>query len=179
MAVLDLHLLGSPVLRERAEEITVVDDALRAFIDDMYETMQIASGIGLAANQVGVAKRVAIIDAEQQTFTMINPRIVESSATKEAAEEGCLSIPDMFAEVTRPTSIVLEALNEQGEPYRLEASGLVARAIQHEVDHLDGVLFIDYLGAMKRTLLVKRWKKENQGEGLTRTPTPEEPEPAS
>jgi peptide deformylase len=176
MAVLDIHLLGSPVLRERATEITVVDDALRAFIDDMFETMNIACGVGLAANQVGSTQRVAIIDAEGQTFTMINPRIVESSG-KESKEEGCLSIPDVFAEVSRPERIVLEALNEHGEPFRLEASGLVARAVQHEIDHLDGILFIDHLSPLKRQMLVKRWKKDN-GSELTRTPTAEESDKA-
>lgn len=176
MSVLDIHLLGSPVLRERAGEIAVVDDAVRALIDDMFETMNVACGVGLAANQIGVARRVAIIDAEGQTFAMINPRLVASSG-KVVREEGCLSIPEMFADVTRPDSVVLEALNEQGEPFRLEATGLVARAIQHEIDHLDGILFIDHLSPMKRQLLVRRWRKENGGE-LTRTPRPEESEKA-
>ncbi|MBP6443089.1 MAG: peptide deformylase [Gemmatimonadales bacterium] len=172
MAVLDIHLLGSPVLRERAAEIAVVDDALRAFIDDMFETMNVACGVGLAANQVGSTQRVAIIDAEGQTFAMINPRIVAATG-KESKEEGCLSIPEVYAEVVRPDSVILEALNEKGEPFRLEATGLVARAIQHEIDHLDGILFIDHLSPLKRQMLVKRWKKENGGE-LTRTPRPEE-----
>ena len=103
---------------------------------------------------------------------MINPRIV-SATGKESKEEGCLSIPEVYAEVVRPDSVILEALNEKGEPFRLEATGLVARAIQHEIDHLDGILFIDHLSPLKRQMLVKRWKKENGGE-LTRTPRPEE-----
>ncbi|MES2125358.1 MAG: peptide deformylase [Gemmatimonadota bacterium] len=175
MAVLDIHLLGSPVLRERAAEITVVDAQLRTLIDNMFETMSVACGVGLAANQIGVARRVAVINAEGETFAMINPQVVaeEGQAT---AEEGCLSIPDAYADVQRPERITLEALNEDGEPFRLEASGLVARAIQHEIDHLDGILFIDHLSPMKRQLLVTRWKKENRGEGLTRTPRPEESE---
>jgi peptide deformylase len=176
MALLDIHLLGSPVLRERAAEIAVVDDALRAFIDDMFETMNVACGVGLAANQVGSTQRVAIIDAEGHTFAMINPRLVETSG-KESKEEGCLSIPDVFAEVTRPERVVLEALNEKGEPFRLEVGGLVARAIQHEIDHLDGILFVDHLSPLKRQMIVKRWKKDNGGE-LTRTPRPEESEKA-
>ena len=173
MSVLDIHLFGSPVLRQRAEEIDQVDDALRALIDDMFETMGVACGVGLAANQIGVAKRVAVINAEGQTFAMINPVVVEETG-KATAEEGCLSIPDVYAEVTRPAEIVLEALDEQGAPFRLSATGLVARAIQHEIDHLDGVLFVDHLSPMKRQLLVTRWKKDNRGEGLTRTPRPEE-----
>ncbi len=173
MSVLDIHLLGSPVLRQRAVEVTTVDDELRALIDDMFETMGVACGVGLAANQVGVARRVAVINAEGQTFAMINPVIVEE-AGKASAEEGCLSIPDAYAEVTRPAEIVLEALDEAGVPFRLQATGLVARAIQHEIDHLDGVLFVDHLSPMKRQLLVTRWKKEHRNEGLTRTPRPEE-----
>lgn len=175
MAVLDIHLLGSPVLRERAAEVTTVDDEVRTLIDNMFETMGVAMGVGLAANQVGVARRVAVINAEGHTFAMINPQIVAEDG-KATAEEGCLSIPEAFAEVTRPERVTLEALDEDGEPFRLEASGLVARAIQHELDHLDGILFIDHLSPMKRQLLVTRWKKDNRGEALTRTPRPEESE---
>ena len=175
MSVLDIHLLGSPVLRERAEEIAVVDDELRALIGSMFETMTVACGVGLAANQIGVARRVAVINAEGQSFAMINPQIT-AEAGRAAVEEGCLSIPEAFAEVSRPERVTLEALDEAGAPFRIEASGLVARAIQHEIDHLDGILFIDHLSPMKRQLLVTRWKKDNRGEGLTRTPRPEEPE---
>ena len=175
MAIRDVHVLGSPVLRQRAEEVAAVDDALRTLIDDMYDTMAAFSGVGLAANQVGIARRVAVVNAEGQTITMINPRIVEADG-REVKEEGCLSIPEVYGEVTRPGRVVLEALNEDGAPYRLDADGLVARAIQHEIDHLDGILFIDHLSPMKRQLLVSRWKKEHKGEGLTRAPTPEEPE---
>jgi peptide deformylase len=106
---------------------------------------------------------------------MINPRIVEADG-RDVQEEGCLSIPEVYGEVTRPERVVLEALDEDGAPYRLDAGGLVARAIQHEIDHLDGILFIDHLSPMKRQLLVSRWKKEHKGEALTRTPTPEENE---
>lgn len=175
MAIRDIHVLGSPVLRQRAEEVATVDDDLRALIDDMFDTMAAASGIGLAGNQIGIARRVAVVNAESQTFTMINPHVVEADG-RDVREEGCLSIPDAYGDVTRPDRIVLEALDEDGAPYRLEAAGLVARAIQHEIDHLDGILFIDHLSPMKRQLLVSRWKKEHKGEGLTRTPTPEETE---
>jgi peptide deformylase len=175
MAVRDVHVLGSPVLRQRAEEVAGVDDALRTLIDDMFDTMAAFSGVGLAANQVGIARRVAVVNAEGQTITMINPRIVEADG-RDVKEEGCLSIPEIYGEVTRPERVVLEALDEDGAPYRLDAGGLVARAIQHEIDHLDGILFIDHLSPMKRQLLVSRWKKEHKGEALTRTPTPEETE---
>ncbi len=173
MAIRDIHILGSPVLRQRAEEVVVVDDEVRALVDDLFDTMAAASGIGLAANQIGIARRVAVVNADDQTFAMINPRIVESTG-RDTKEEGCLSIPDGFAEVTRPERVVLEALNEEGEPIRMDVSALVARAIQHELDHLDGVLFIDHLSPLKRQLLVSRWKKEHRNEPLTRRPVPEE-----
>lgn len=173
MAVRDLYLLGHPVLRQRAEEVPVVSDEIRALVDDLFETMAVASGVGLAANQVGVTSRVAVINAEGQTFAMINPRIV-SSEGESSEEEGCLSIPDLYAEVTRPERVVLEALDEDGQPFRLEAGGLVARAIQHELDHLDGVLFIDRIGTLKRKVLVSRYKRDHKGEPLTKTPKSEE-----
>ena len=174
MAIRDIHILGSPVLRHRAEEIDAVDDDVRALVEDLFDTMAAASGVGLAANQIGVTRRVAVINADDQTFAMINPRIVEATG-RDGKEEGCLSIPDAFAEVTRPERIVLEALDESGETIRMEAVGLVARAVQHELDHLDGVLFIDHLSPLKRQLLVSRWKKEHRNDPLTRTPVPEEP----
>jgi peptide deformylase len=156
-----LHLLGSPVLRQRSAEIAAVDDEVHRLIDDMYETMDAARGVGLAANQVGVARRVAVIDAEGQRFAMINPVIVESSG-RDTAEEGCLSIPEIYGDVTRPERVVLEALDREGNPFRLEAGGLVARAIQHELDHLDGILFLDHLSLMKRQLLLARWKRDHK-----------------
>ena len=161
MTLRTLHLLGSPVLRQRSPEIAAVDDELRAFIADLFETMDAARGVGLAANQVGVARRVAVVSADGNRFAMINPVIVESSG-RDTAEEGCLSIPDIFADVTRPDRVVLEALGADGQPFRLEAEGLTARAIQHELDHLDGILFLDHLGPIKRKMLLARWKKEHR-----------------
>lgn len=179
MAILPIHLLGSAVLRETAQPVEAFDDELRQFIADLYETMDTALGVGLAANQVGVARRVAVIDADDQRFAMINPRVVESGGATTSAEEGCLSIPDAFAEVSRPERIVLEAQDEHGKPFRLELGGLVARAVQHEIDHLDGVLFIDHLSTLKRQLLVARWKKDHKGQGPTWIPSPEESEATS
>ena len=161
MSLLKLHLLGSPVLRQRSPEITAVDDDLRRLIADMFETMDAAHGVGLAANQVGSTRRVAVVSADEHRFAMINPVIVESEG-RDTAEEGCLSIPDIFADVTRPERIVLEALDADGERFRLEATGLTARAIQHELDHLDGILFLDHLGPIKRKMLLARWKKEHR-----------------
>ena len=138
-----------------------VDAAVRQLVDDMFETMDASRGVGLAANQIGVTQRVAVIDAEGQRFAMINPRLVEVEG-KATAEEGCLSIPDIFADVTRPERVVLEALDAEGKPFRFEAGGLVARAVQHEIDHLDGILFLDHLGPVKRKMLLSRWKKDHK-----------------
>ncbi len=179
MAILPIQLLGQGVLREAARPVEQFDDELRAFVHDLYETMDTALGVGLAANQVGRAIRVAVIDADEKRFAMVNPVIVERSSTTAAGEEGCLSIPDLYGEVTRPERITLEAHDEHGAPFRLELEGLVARAVQHEIDHLDGVLFIDYLSALKRQLAVARWKRDHRDMGPTWTPSPEESEAAS
>ncbi len=163
MALLPLHLLGSPVLRQRSDEVEQVDDDVRALVESMFETMDAAKGVGLAANQIGVARRIAVIDADGHRVALINPRIVgvEGRAT---AEEGCLSIPEVYADVTRPERVVLEALDAEGKPYRLEADALAARAIQHEIDHLDGILFVDHLGPIKRKMLLARWKKDHRND---------------
>jgi peptide deformylase len=161
MSLLPLHLLGSPALRQRSAELAAVDDDVRRLIDDMFETMEAARGVGLAANQVGVARRVAVIDADGTRFAMVNPVIVEAEG-RATVEEGCLSIPEVFGDVTRPERVVLEALDRDGQPFRLAAEGLTARAIQHEIDHLDGILFLDHLGLMKRKVLLARWKREHK-----------------
>jgi peptide deformylase len=173
MAVLDIHLLGSPALRAQATEAGPVDDETRRFIDDLFETMDAAKGIGLAANQVGVTRRIAVIGVDDDRFVMVNPVIV-SAEGKAKAEEGCLSIPDLYGEVSRPERIVLEALDREGQPYRRELEGLVARAVQHEIDHLDGILFLDHLSMLKRQRLLAKWKKEHKGESLIRRVVPEE-----
>lgn len=178
MSVRAIHLLGSPVLRERSPEVGEVTDATRALIADMFETMDVARGVGLAANQVGVAQRVAVIDADGERFAMVDPVIVAAEG-KATAEEGCLSIPEHYGDVTRPAHIVLEALDAEGRRFRKQASGLVARAIQHEIDHLDGILFIDHLGPLKRQRILSKWKKERKGAtGHTRMPEPENAERA-
>ena len=162
MAVLPLHLLGSPVLRERSKEVAQVDDEVRAFIDAMFETMDANKGVGLAANQVGKAVRVAVIDADGHRIALVNPRVTVAGGVREAEEEGCLSIPDVFADVDRPTEVTLEALDRDGKSYTLEASGLLARAIQHEIDHLDGILFLDHLSLIKRQMLLARYRREHK-----------------
>lgn len=160
MTVRDLHLLGSPVLREHSRPVAAVDDDVRRLIGDLFQTMYAAGGVGLAANQVGVARRVAVVDAEDRKLVLVNPHITEASGP-ETGEEGCLSIPELFGDVTRPDRVVLEALDDEGTPYRVELNGLPARAVQHEIDHLDGILFLDHLSLLKRKRLLSRWKKEH------------------
>jgi len=168
MSLLPIHLLGSPVLREPSAPVPEVTDEVRRLVDDMFETMDGAEGVGLAANQIGMTVRVAVVDAEGSRIAMINPTIAEASG-KAREEEGCLSIPDVYGEVTRPERIVLEATDQHGAPYRLEAAGLLARAIQHEIDHLDGILFLDRLSPMKRRLLVAKYRREHkEGDSLLR-----------
>ena len=172
MAILDLHLLGSPVLRQRSAEVTAVDAELRQFVDALFETMEVAKGIGLAANQVGVARRVAVVGVDEERLALINP-VILSAEGRARQEEGCLSIPDLYGEVERPERIVVESLALDGQRYQREAGGLLARAIQHEIDHLDGILFFDHLSVLKRQRLLSRWKKEHKGEGMIKSLRPE------
>ena len=177
MTVRNLHLLGSPVLRQRAQPVAPTDAAVRELVDDLFETMRAAKGVGLAANQVGVAQRVAVVDVGEEfgpPLVLINPRIVETGTEMESAEEGCLSIPDVYADVDRPHTIVLEALDRDAQPYRITVTGFKARAVQHEIDHLDGILFLDRLSAVKRALLLSKWKKLRKGmTGHIKEVTPE------
>jgi peptide deformylase len=168
MSLLPLHLLGSPVLRQHSQDVKTVDDQVRRLVEDMFETMDAAKGIGLAANQVGVSRRVAVVDVDGDRFAMIDPRIIEAEG-RAVAEEGCLSIPDIYGDVTRPDRVVIEALDSAGNPYRKEATGLKARAIQHEIDHLDGILFLDHLSLIKRQMLLSRWRREHKDDtGFTK-----------
>jgi peptide deformylase len=161
MSLLPLHLLGSPVLRQHSAEVKVVDDEVRRLVDDLFDTMDAAHGLGLAANQVGVARRVAVVDADGDRFALIDPVIVEAEG-RATAEEGCLSIPDIYGDVTRPDRIVVDALDPDGNRFRKEATGLKARAIQHEIDHLDGILFLDHLSLIRRQMLMARWRREHK-----------------
>jgi peptide deformylase len=161
MSLLSLHLLGSPVLRQHSAEVKTVNDEIRRLVADLFETMDAARGVGLAANQVGVARRVAVVDADGDRFVMIDPTILETEGSS-TAEEGCLSIPDIYGDVTRPERVVIEALDQDGTHYRKEATGLKARAIQHEIDHLDGILFLDHLSLLRRGMLLSRWRREHK-----------------
>jgi peptide deformylase len=177
VTVRNLHLLGSPVLRQRAQPVAPADPQIRKLVDDLFETMRAAKGVGLAANQVGVAQRVAVVDVGEEhgpPLVLINPRIVEMENERQGAEEGCLSIPDIYADVDRAVTIVLEALDQDGQPYRITVTGFKARAVQHEIDHLDGILFLDRLSAVKRGLLMAKWKKLRKGlAGYIKEVTPE------
>lgn len=177
MTVRILHLLGSPVLRQQSPPVARVDDAVRQLVDDLFETMRAAKGVGLAANQIGVAQRVAVVDVGEEDpppIALINPVIVERSDEHDVAEEGCLSIPDIFGDVERPAHVVVEALDRDGKKFRVDAQGYKARAIQHEIDHLDGILFLDHLSAVKRSLLVAKWKRSRKGQtGYLKEVTPE------
>jgi peptide deformylase len=166
VTVRTLHLLGSPVLRQRAQPVAPTQADIRQLVDDLFETMRAAKGVGLAANQVGVAQRVAVVDVGEELgppLVLINPRIVEAGDERETAEEGCLSIPDVYADVDRAHTIVLEALDRDARPYRITVAGFKARAVQHEIDHLDGILFLDRLSAVKRGLLMAKWKRLRKG----------------
>src|SRR5690606_38731352 len=141
MAVLKIELLGAPVLRQRAAEVEAVDDEVRRLVRDMFDTMYAANGQGLAAPQVGVSRRIIVVDvpnSESPAFALINPRVVEQSKETSRVEEGCLSIPGVSEVVERPSKVVVEGLNTEGSPVRIEAHGDLARCLQHEIDHLDG-----------------------------------------
>ena len=159
--ILDIRVLGDPILRQETKRIETISSAHLTLIDDMFETMHAAQGIGLAAPQVGRAERIAVVDVEggKQPLALINPEIVSLSSRTEKSEEGCLSIPDVFGDVERPESTVVRALDRDGRMIEITASGLLARCLQHEIDHLNGKLFIDYLSILKRRSAMREWSK--------------------
>ena len=166
MSVRRILLLGDPILRQACDPVTKVDDDVRALVDDLTDTMYEADGIGLAAPQIGVPLRVFVYDVrepEGAPGALINPAIVEESGqTKE--EEGCLSIPDLRELVARAERVVVEGLDRDGREVRLEADGLLSRCLQHEIDHLDGILFIDRVSPLKRKMLLSKWSKRKDSE---------------
>ena len=159
MNILDIRVLGDPVLRKATTPVEKVTDEIRALISDMFDTMYAAEGIGLAAPQVGRSERVTVMDVEGQKFALINPEIIESEGSAKG-EEGCLSIPDIFGDVTRATRVIVRALDENGREIEVEGTELLARCMQHEIDHLDGKLFIDYLSMLKRRSVLSKWEKQ-------------------
>ena len=164
MAIREILVVPNPVLKEVSQPVAKVDDELRALMDDMLETMYDAPGIGLAAIQIGVPKRVIVMDIsgpddEKAPRYFVNPEIIWSSEDTAPYEEGCLSIPDIYDEVERPARVKLKYLNYQGEEVVEDADGLLAVCIQHEMDHLDGKLFVDYLSPLKREMVRKKLAK--------------------
>ncbi len=158
MTVLNLRTLPDPVLRQKARRVTKIDDALQKLIDDMIDTMRAASGVGLAANQVGVLQRIVVIEIpeEEEVLVLINPEITRREGER-LVEEGCLSIPGYRGELTRSLKVRVRALDRDGNTVRIKADGLLAQALEHETDHINGTLYIDHLESSD-----KLWKLEPQ-----------------
>jgi peptide deformylase len=160
MAILEIKEYGEPVLREKSLPVKEITPEILNLIRDMAETMYTASGAGLAAPQVGVSKKIIIIDGEEEgLIVLVNPMMVKSEG-EVIEEEGCLSIPGVYSEVKRSSKVTVKALNESGEPIKITKEGLLARALQHEIDHLEGILFVDRIGKVKRQLLLNKLKKQ-------------------
>ncbi|HSW31045.1 MAG TPA: peptide deformylase [Longimicrobiales bacterium] len=169
MAIRDIVLMGDPVLRTRAEEVTSFDDELRTLVRDMFETMYHAEGIGLAAPQVGVSKRVMVVDLRREEepearVALVNPVVTWASSELDKEAEGCLSIPGIEDVVVRPWAVKVTGFDPKGRPVSLEAEELFSRAIQHEIDHVDGILFLDRLSPLKRRMQMRKWKKLREDE---------------
>ena len=167
MAKRDILILPDKRLRLKSASVDKIDKSVRALVDDMFETMYEAPGIGLAAIQIGVSQRVVIIDLAKkdepkQPQVFINPEIIWASDDKAVAEEGCLSIPEYYEEVERPSSIKVKYLDLDGKPHEIEAGGLLATCLQHEIDHTNGVLFIDHISKLKRDIVLKKFKKAHK-----------------
>jgi len=165
MAKLPILEFPDERLRTVAAPIETVDDEVRQLVDDMLETMYYARGIGLAATQVDVHRRVVVMDVsddQSHPLVMINPQYTPLGEEREPLQEGCLSIPEYYAEVPRALKVHLKALDRDGQPFELEADGLLAHCIQHEYDHLEGVLFVDYLSTLKRDRITKKMQKRHR-----------------
>jgi peptide deformylase len=162
MPRLEVRILGDPVLRQKAEPVAAITPELRRLIADMFDTMYAEEGVGLAAPQVGVSDRVIVVDPhddETEPFALINPEILDASKETEKNEEGCLSIPGVRDMVERSSRVRVRGLSEHGEIREFDAEGLLSRILQHEVDHLDGILFFDRVGPLKRKMLLAKWQK--------------------
>lgn len=165
MAILPILKYPDPRLHTVAKPVAQVDDRIRQLVSDMAETMYAAPGIGLAATQVDVHERVIVIDVSEDNddlLVLINPEIIWRSDEREVFEEGCLSVPDTYEKVERAAEIKVRALNEQGESFELEADGLLAVCIQHEIDHLDGKVFVEHLSLLKQNRIITRLRKQQR-----------------
>ena len=164
MAILDILHFPDPRLRNKAKPVKTVDDSVRRLVDDMLETMYEAPGIGLASTQVNDPRRVVVMDISEehdQPLCLINPEILDKQGEEEM-DEGCLSVPDVYETVIRADKVKVSALDRDGNPFEMEADGLLAVCIQHEIDHLDGKLFVDYLSQLKRTRIRNKLEKEQR-----------------
>lgn len=171
MTIKPLIILPDPLLRQVSTPFEHVDAELQKLADDMLETMYEAPGIGLAAIQIGVPRRLLVIDVSKEgedkcPLVFINPEIVTSSDERSVYEEGCLSIPDYYAEVERPASVTVKSLDRDGKEQLTEADGLLATCLQHEIDHLNGILFIDHISRLKREMVIKRFTKAARAKAL-------------
>jgi len=171
MALLPIITAPDPLLKIKARPVAAVDDKVRRLMDDMLETMYHSIGIGLAAPQVGVAQRVLVVDCaregeEPQPMRLANPEILWRSETLTTVSEGCLSLPEHYAEVERPAEIRLRYLDHQNEIREIEVKGLLATCIQHEMDHLDGILFVDHISALKRGMILRKLAKAKRSKAL-------------
>lgn len=167
MALLPILTAPDPRLKKKAKAVEKVDDGIRQLMADMLETMYAAPGVGLAAPQVGVLKRLLVLDVAREgepktPLKVVNPEIVWVSDDDSVYEEGCLSVPEHYAEVVRPRAVKVRYLDETGAAREIEAEGLLATCLQHEIDHLDGVLFIDHLSALKRNMILRKLLKEKK-----------------
>ena len=167
MALRQILTEPNKILRQKSLLVETFDEDLKKLMDDMLETMYAAPGIGLAAIQVGVPKRVIVLDiapkdSPRNPMFFINPKIIEKSENNSTYEEGCLSVPGQFAEIERPDKCHIKYLNYYGEPKELVAEGMLATCIQHEMDHLEGILFIDYLSKLKKSMIVKKLTKQKE-----------------
>ncbi|MBT7564209.1 MAG: peptide deformylase [Porticoccaceae bacterium] len=163
MAILPILEYPDPRLRKKAKPVVTVDDDIKRLVDDMFETMIDSHGIGLAASQVDVHQRVIVMDLTEdgsQPRVFINPEIEVLNDTTEPYDEGCLSVPGFYETVARPSNVMISALDREGKPFKEKASGLLAICIQHEIDHLEGKLFVDYLSPLKRQIIRKKMKKK-------------------
>lgn len=164
MAILPILEYPDPRLRKKAKPVVTVDDDIKRLVDDMFETMIDAHGIGLAASQVDVHQRVIVMDLMEegsQPRVFINPEIEVLNDTTEPYDEGCLSVPGFYETVARPSNVMISAIDREGRPFKEKASGLLAICIQHEIDHLEGKLFVDYLSPLKRQIIRKKMKKKS------------------
>jgi peptide deformylase len=162
VSLLDIRVLGDPILRKETEIVAEVTPELRRLVEDMFETMHAAKGIGLAAPQVGRLERLTVIDVDGGRLVLFNPEIIEADSKKIKGEEGCLSIPEIYGDVERSARVLVRAMDIDGKEFEIEGRELLSRCLQHEIDHLHGRLFIDYLSRLKRSAATSKWAKEKE-----------------